>query len=43
MVKHTQIIRRQFAGELLECVRPFCEIGAEKVKLSVEVNCSLKL
>ena len=31
MVKHTQttqIIRRQFANELFECVRLFCEIGA---------------
>ena len=28
MVKQTQTIRRQFADELFECVRPFCEIGA---------------
>ena len=31
MVKHTQI-RRQISDELFECVWPFCEIGAEKVK-----------
>ena len=30
MVKHTQTIRRQIADELFECVRPFCEIGAER-------------
>ena len=33
MVKHTQTIRRRFADELFECVWPFCEIGAETVKL----------
>ena len=33
MVKHTQIIRRQIADELFECVWPFCGIGALKVKL----------
>ena len=27
MVKHTQTIRRQFAAELFECVRPFYDIG----------------
>ena len=32
MAKHTQTIRRQIADELLECVRPFCEIGAKRVK-----------
>ena len=32
MVKHTQIIRRQIADELFECVWPFCVIGAKKVK-----------
>ena len=32
MVKHTQTIRRQFAGELFECVWPFWGIGAERVK-----------
>ena len=30
MVKHTQTIRRQIAGELFECVWPFCEIGAKR-------------
>ena len=34
MVKHTQTICRQIADELFECVRPFCEIGAERVKIS---------
>ena len=34
MVKHTQKVRRQIADELFECVWPFCEIGAEKVKSS---------
>ena len=33
MVKHTQKIRRQFADELFECVWPFCEFGAERVKV----------
>ena len=28
MVKHTRTIRQQFADELLECVWPFCDIGA---------------
>ena len=28
MAKHTQIIRRQIADELFDCVRTFCEIGA---------------
>ena len=32
MVKHTQTIRRQMADELFECVWPFFEIGAYKVK-----------
>ena len=32
MVKHTQTIRRQFADEMFECVWPFCDIGAERVK-----------
>ena len=32
MDKHTQTIRRQIADELFECVWPFCEIGAERVK-----------
>ena len=33
MVKHTQIIRRQIADELFECVCPFCEIGAWRVNM----------
>ena len=33
MVKHTQTIRRQIADELFECVWPFCEIGAWRVKV----------
>ena len=33
MVKHTQTSYRQIAGELLECVWPFCEIGAKRDKL----------
>ena len=32
MVKHIQAIRRQFADVLLECVWPFCEAGAERIK-----------
>ena len=32
MVKHTQTIRQQFADELFECVWPFCEIAAQRVK-----------
>ena len=32
MAKHTQTIRWQFAGELFECVWPFCGIGAQRVK-----------
>ena len=32
MVKHTKTIRRHIADELLECVWPFCEIGASRVK-----------
>ena len=38
MFKHTQIIRREIADELLECVWPFCEIGAERVKAGDDVN-----
>ena len=34
MVKYTQIICRQFANELFECVWPFCDIGALRVKES---------
>ena len=32
MAKHTQTIRRQIADELFECVWPFSEIGALRVK-----------
>ena len=32
MAKHTQTIRWQFGNELFECVWPFCEIGAQRVK-----------
>ena len=32
MVKHTQTIRQLIADELFECVWPFCEIGAYRVK-----------
>ena len=35
MVKHTQPIRRQIADELFECVWPFYEFGALRVKLFV--------
>ena len=31
MVKHTQVIPRQIADELCECVWPFCEIGAKRI------------
>ena len=33
MVRHTQTVRLQIADELFECVLPFCEIGAERVKI----------
>ena len=35
MAKHTQIIRRQIVDEFFECVWPFCEIGAYRVKLYI--------
>ena len=35
MVKHTQTIRQKIADELFECVWPFCEIGAERIKLLI--------
>ena len=35
MVKHTQTICRQFADELVECVRPFCGVGAWRVNFLV--------
>ena len=40
MIKHTQTISRQFAVELFECVWPFSEIGAERVKTNE--TCSLE-
>ena len=36
MFKHSQTIRRQFSDELFECVWPFCEIGAERVKAFIK-------
>ena len=33
MVKRIQTIRRQIADEMFECVRPFCGVGAWKVKI----------
>ena len=33
MAKYTQAIRRQFAVELFQCVRPFCGVGASGVKI----------
>ena len=38
MAKHTQTIRRQIADELFECVWPFCEIGAKRVKISLPIS-----
>ena len=35
MVKDTQTIRRQIADEFFECVWPFFEIGAKRVKIIV--------
>ena len=32
MVKHIQTIRGKTADELFECVWPFCENGAKRVK-----------
>ena len=40
MGKHTQTIRLQIADELLECVWPFCEIGAERIKLKLKLELS---
>ena len=37
MVKHSQTIRQQFAGELFECVWPFCGIGALRVKMFFQI------
>ena len=35
IVKYTQTIDRQTADELFECVWPFCDIGAYRVKVFV--------
>ena len=32
MLKHTQIIHRQFANELFEFIWPFCGVSVERVK-----------
>ena len=32
MAKHTQTIHRQIANKLFQCVWPFCEIGAQRIK-----------
>ena len=33
MAKDTQTIRLKIADELFDCVWPFCEIGAESIKI----------
>ena len=33
MVKHTQTIRWQVAGELFECFGPFCGVGALTINI----------
>ena len=38
MVKHTQTICQETADELFELVWPFCEIGAERVKV-IQLSC----
>ena len=38
MVKHTQTIGQQIAAELVECVSPFCGIGAKRVKRNDTTN-----
>ena len=48
MAKYTQTIRRQIADELFECVWPFCEIGAQRVKrlnilLALRQHCACAL
>ena len=43
MVKHTQTIRGQFANELIECVWPFCGIGAERVNNPKTAQCLMAL
>ena len=37
MVKHTQTTRQQFGDELFECVWPFYEIGASRVKIQLRL------
>ena len=34
MVRHTQTICLQIAGELFDSVLPFCGVGAERVKIN---------
>ena len=38
MVKHTQTIRQQIADKFFESVRPFCGVGAERVKYDSHCN-----
>ena len=42
MVKHSQTIRRQITDELFECVWPFCETGAKRVKTLTHYKTDLK-
>ena len=39
MAKHNQTIRRQIGDELFECVWPFCNISAYRVKMSLKFHC----
>ena len=41
MIKHTQTIRQQIADELFKRVWPFCEIGAKRVKETIEFTVKL--
>ena len=43
MAKYIQTIRRQIADELFECVWPFCEIGAQKVKYLTSFETTLRM
>ena len=43
MVKHTETIYLQIADELFECVWPFCEIRAKRVKLPFSENLNFML
>ena len=38
MVKHIQKYRRQIADELFECVWPFCEVAAKRVKAYLMIS-----